>query len=55
MLPGFFLTIPNTITFTILIAGEILVQTQVRLEEDFLMCTHGDACRAYQKQVHRWM
>ncbi len=55
MLLGFFMTIPNAITFTILVTGEILVQTQVRLEEDFLTRTHGDTYRAYQKQVRRWM
>lgn len=55
MLLGFFMTIPNAITFTILVTGEILVQTQVRLEEDFLIRTHGDAYRTYQKQVRHWM
>jgi protein-S-isoprenylcysteine O-methyltransferase Ste14 len=55
MLLGFFLTMPNAITFTILIAGELLIQTQVRLEEDFLTRTHGNLYLAYQKQVRRWV
>ncbi len=55
MLLGLFLTMPNAITFTILIAGELLVQIQVRLEEEFLTRTHGNSYIAYQKQVRRWI
>jgi protein-S-isoprenylcysteine O-methyltransferase Ste14 len=55
MLLGFFLVIPNALTFTILVAGELLVQIQVRLEEDFLAHTHGQSYLAYQKQVRRWI
>lgn len=35
MLLGLFLIIPNTATFTILITDELLIQAQVRLEEEF--------------------
>jgi protein-S-isoprenylcysteine O-methyltransferase Ste14 len=55
MLLGLFLIIPNAVTFTILIAGELLVQTQVRLEEEFLTRSHGQAYLNYQKQVRRWI
>lgn len=55
MLLGLFLAMPNAITFTILIAGELLVQIQVRLEEEFLTRTHGNSYIAYQKQVRRWI
>ncbi len=55
MLLGLFLTMPNAITFTILIVGELLVQIQVRLEEEFLTRTHGNSYIAYQKQVRRWI
>ena len=55
MLLGFFLTIPNAVTFTIFVAGEFLLQIQVRLEEDFLTRTHSKAYLAYQKQVRRWI
>jgi protein-S-isoprenylcysteine O-methyltransferase Ste14 len=55
MLLGFFLTIPNAITFAILVAGEFLIQIQVRLEEDFLARSHGKSYLAYQKQVRRWL
>ena len=55
MLLGIFLVIPNAITLVILIAGELLMQIQVRLEEEFLTRTHGAAYRTYQKQVRRWI
>jgi protein-S-isoprenylcysteine O-methyltransferase Ste14 len=55
MLLGIFLVIPNAITLIILIAGELLIQIQVRLEEEFLTRTHGAAYLTYQKQVRRWI
>ena len=55
MLLGFFFILPNAITLSILISGELLIQTQVRLEEEFLARTHGGSYLAYQKQVRRWI
>lgn len=55
MLLGIFLVIPNAITLVILIAGELLIQIQVRLEEEFLARVHGTSYIAYQKQVRRWI
>jgi len=55
MLLGFFLIIPNAITLAILVAGELLVQTQVRLEEEFLAKIHGQTYLDYKKQVRRWI
>ena len=55
MLLGLFLIIPNAATLVVLISGELLIQTQVRLEEDFLTRTHGESYLAYQKQVRRWI
>jgi protein-S-isoprenylcysteine O-methyltransferase Ste14 len=55
MLLGLFLIIPNTVTFAILITGELLIQTQVRLEEEFLIRTHGESYTNYQKKVRRWV
>jgi protein-S-isoprenylcysteine O-methyltransferase Ste14 len=55
MLLGIFLVIPNAITLVILITGELLMQIQVRLEEEFLTRTHGESYLTYQKQVHRWI
>lgn len=55
MLLGTFLIIPNAATLVILVSGELLIQIQVRLEEEFLTRTHGVAYIAYQKQVRRWI
>jgi len=55
MLLGLFLILPNAVMLVILVACEILVQIQVRLEEEFLTRVHGDSYLAYQKQVHRWI
>jgi protein-S-isoprenylcysteine O-methyltransferase Ste14 len=55
MLLGLFLALPNTATFAILLTGEILVQVQVRLEEEFLTRSHGESYLNYQKQVNRWL
>lgn len=55
MLLGIFLVIPNAITLVILIAGELLIQIQVLLEEEFLTRTHGVSYIAYQKKVRRWI
>jgi protein-S-isoprenylcysteine O-methyltransferase Ste14 len=55
MVLGLFLILPNAVTLVILIAGELLIQTQVRLEEEFLTRTHGQSYLIYQKQVRRWI
>lgn len=55
MLLGIFLIIPNAVTLVILITGELLIQIQVRLEEEFLTRTHGESYLVYQKQVRRWI
>ena len=46
----------NPIPFLVLVGGgELLIQIQVRLEEEFLTRTHGESYLAYQKQVRRWI
>lgn len=52
---GFFLALPNALTLVILVLGEALMQIQVRLEEEYLGRTHGDAYRAYCLRVRRWL
>jgi protein-S-isoprenylcysteine O-methyltransferase Ste14 len=52
---GLFLVLPNTATACIAVAGEVVIQVQVRLEEAFLAARHGDAYRAYQGRVRRWL
>lgn len=55
MLLGLFLVLPSAASLAVLIAGDLLIQIQVRLEEEFLTRTHGETYHAYQKQVRRWI
>lgn len=52
---GLFLVLPNAVTLAALLAGEILMQVQVRLEEQFLGAKLGEAYEAYRVQVPRWI
>lgn len=54
-LAGLFLVIPNAVTLLTLVLGVVLIQIQVRLEEDFLSRTHGDAYDDYRRAVRRWL
>ena len=55
MLIGFFLVLPNALTFAIRLLGEILMQIQVRLEEAHLRELHVDLYNAYASRVRRWL
>jgi len=55
MLAGLFLVLPNVVMLMIWIVGEILMQIQVRLEEEYLIRVHGESYLIYKKQVHRWI
>lgn len=52
---GLFLVIPNTLTLLGLVMGVVLIQIQVRLEEEFLARTHGDEYAQYRRRVRRWV
>lgn len=52
---GLFLVIPNALTFMIFITGFIVVQIQVRLEEEFLLKTHGEDYKIYCSHTKRWI
>ncbi len=52
---GFFLVVPNVLTLLILVLGYVLIQIQVRLEEEFLAKTHGNDYTDFRKQVRRWI
>ncbi|MCL4703688.1 isoprenylcysteine carboxylmethyltransferase family protein [bacterium] len=52
---GFFIILPNAITFATLLLGEALMQIQVRLEEEFLRKTHGEKYQKYCQQTRRWL
>ncbi|MEZ5427585.1 MAG: isoprenylcysteine carboxylmethyltransferase family protein [Pyrinomonadaceae bacterium] len=52
---GFFLTLPNAFSLLALVLGDILMQIQVRLEEEFLSKMHGEKYLEYKKRVRRWI
>jgi len=52
-LVGLFLTTPNALTGLFLILGYMLIQIQIRLEEDFLTKEHGQTYIAYRQKVRR--
>ena len=54
-LAGLFLVFPSAVTAALLVAGEILMQVQVRLEEQHLANLHGQIYEAYQTKVRRWL
>jgi protein-S-isoprenylcysteine O-methyltransferase Ste14 len=52
---GLFLVVPAAVTLAILVAGDILIQVQVRLEEAHLKGMHGEQYESYQATVRRWL
>jgi protein-S-isoprenylcysteine O-methyltransferase Ste14 len=52
---GLFLLIPNALTLLTLALGVVLIQIQVRLEEEFLASTHGHEYAHYRIRVRRWI
>lgn len=52
---GLLLVAPNALTLAVLVAGEVLMQVQVRLEEAYLERVHGEAYLAYRQHVPRWL
>jgi protein-S-isoprenylcysteine O-methyltransferase Ste14 len=52
-LVGLFLTTPNAVTGLFLILGYVLIQIQIRLEEEFLTKEHGQEYLNYKQKVRR--
>jgi len=52
---GLFLAFPNAFTLIILILGFVLIQIQIRLEEEFLAKKHGEKYINYSGNVRRWI
>ena len=50
---GLFLLTPNVWTLIFMILGYVLIQIQIRLEEEFLNKQHGEKYQKYQKKVRR--
>ena len=52
---GLFLVIPNAFTLLIISLSTISINTQIRLEEEFLKRDFGDEYVEYAKKVRRWL
>lgn len=52
---GLLLALPNAVTLLAFVLGFILIQIQVRLEEEFLTRMHGEAYEAYTNAIRRWL
>lgn len=52
---GLFLVIPTAVTLLVLGLGVVLIQIQVRLEEEFLSGAHGRDYEEYRSDVRRWL
>jgi protein-S-isoprenylcysteine O-methyltransferase Ste14 len=50
---GLFFCTPNALTGLFLILGYVLIQIQIRLEEEFLLKQHGAVYTVYQQKVRR--
>ena len=52
---GTFFIIPNILSFSILIVTFVTIQTQVRLEEEYLEAVQGQEYPGYKLKVRRWL
>jgi protein-S-isoprenylcysteine O-methyltransferase Ste14 len=52
---GLFLIIPNAITLLVLVLGTVIIQVQVRLEEEHLTRLHKESYLDYQRCARRWI
>ena len=50
---GFFLMLPNAVTLLVMVTGYILIQIQIRLEEEFLLKQHGRKYEEYKLNTRR--
>ncbi len=53
-LAGVFLILPNAITLLVLVVSTMLFQVQARLEEEYLIKTHGKDYINYCQKTGRW-
>lgn len=52
---GTFLIAPNTLSFSVLLVIFFIIQTQIRLEEEYLENVHKQAYINYRSIVRRWL
>lgn len=55
LLLGLFLAIPNVLTLLSFVVGDVLMQVQVRLEEEHMERLHGEKFEEYRRKVRRWI
>jgi protein-S-isoprenylcysteine O-methyltransferase Ste14 len=54
-LAGLFLANPNVLSLLVAVVGDVLIQVQVRVEEQYLESVHGRAYLDYKVRVPRWL
>lgn len=54
-LTGLLFSLPNLISLMFLLVGTLLMQIQIRLEEEFLIKQHGDVYSDYKNRVRRFI
>ncbi|MGG7438235.1 methyltransferase family protein [Chryseobacterium arthrosphaerae] len=54
-LSGFFLAFPTVLAFFFAVIGSVLMQIQIRLEEEHLLKQHGEVYQAYKMKVNRML
>lgn len=52
---GVALVLPGAASLLLWALGELCMQVQVRLEEEFLLARHGEEYRTYCSKVRRWL
>lgn len=52
---GLLLILPNAITLLTFVLGVLLINIQVRLEEEYLKTSHGVEYEGYSQKVRRWI
>ncbi len=52
---GLFLVMPNALTLLLFVISWVVIQIQVRLEEEFLEKQHGEQYRNYRSKVGRYL
>ncbi|MBX2877572.1 MAG: isoprenylcysteine carboxylmethyltransferase family protein [Saprospiraceae bacterium] len=52
---GFFLMMPNALSFCFLAVSYLAIEVKIRLEEQYLIAQHGAEFSNYLKQVRRWI
>jgi protein-S-isoprenylcysteine O-methyltransferase Ste14 len=52
---GLFLVLPNAFTLLIIALSTVSINTQIRLEEEFLEQEFGEQYQEYKTKVRRWI